>query len=491
MATTAAPGGISGMTERQKSLAFFTLITALVLEIVDVTIINTALPAMQADFAARGQDLGGSTAQWIAAGYSLAFGLLLILGGRLGDLFGGRAMFLAGVAGFTLASVLCGVAADPQLLIAARVAQGAAGAVMAPQVMAVIQILYDPVERIGRLAWFGVIGGLAGIAGPVIGGLLISADIAGLGWRTVFLINLPIGLAALAAGWRFLPRGAQHKGGRIDVAGTLAFGIALAAMLVPLVRGEHGGLDRGSALLLGLSPFLLWAAWRGLVRRAAAGRPVILDPALLDDGLFRTGALIGLVFAAANTGFLFVFAHALQSRLGYTPLQTGLIHIPFSAGVMLGMGFLGRRYLARMGKWLLVGAAFALFVADIATFGWIAAGGPGLGLLLPALLLAGVGMGTMSGPVSPIALARVDRRHAGAASGILKTVLQMGGAFGIALVGSAYFALGGPDPAGGPEGVLAALGVILLLLGGCLVLALSLPSVIFAPAAPSQAPQTR
>ncbi|MFN3469724.1 MAG: MFS transporter, partial [Novosphingobium sp.] len=181
----------------------------------------------------------------------------------------------------------------------------------------------------------------------------------------------------------------------------------------------------------------------------------------------------------------------LQSRLGYTPLQTGLIHIPFSAGVMLGMGFLGRRYLARMGKWLLVGAAFALFVADIATFGWIAAGGPGLGLLLPALLLAGVGMGTMSGPVSPIALARVDRRHAGAASGILKTVLQMGGAFGIALVGSAYFALGGPDPAGGPEGVLAALGVILLLLGGCLVLALSLPSVIFAPAAPSQAPQTR
>lgn len=170
---------IAGMTERQKSLAFFTLITALVLEIVDVTIINTALPAMQADFAARGQDLGGDTAQWIAAGYSLAFGLLLILGGRLGDLFGGRAMFLAGVGGFTVASALCGMASDPGLLVAARVLQGAAGAIMAPQVMAVIQILYDPVERIGRLAWFGVIGGLAGIAGPILGGLLIAADIAG------------------------------------------------------------------------------------------------------------------------------------------------------------------------------------------------------------------------------------------------------------------------------------------------------------------------
>lgn len=478
---------IAGMTERQKSLAFFTLITALVLEIVDVTIINTALPAMQADFAARGQDLGGSAAQWIAAGYSLAFGLLLILGGRLGDLFGGRAMFLTGVAGFTVASALCGMAADPQLLIAARVMQGAAGAVMAPQVMAVIQILYDPVERIGRLAWFGVIGGLAGIAGPIIGGLLISADIAGLGWRTVFLINLPIGIAAFVAGWRYLPREVAHKGGRIDVIGTLAFGAALAAMLFPLVRGEHAGLDTGSLLLLAASPFLMWAAWRGLVGRARAGRPVIFPPELIHNRLFRTGALIGLVFSAANTGFLFVFAHALQSRLGYSPLQTGLVHIPFSAGVMIGMGFLGRRYLAKAGKWVMVCASLALVVSNSAAFAWIAWGGPGLPLLLPALLLAGVGMGTLSGPVSPVALARVDRSHAGAASGILKTVLQMGSAFGIALVGSAYFALGGPVAALGPGGVYAALGVILVLLAGCLALALSLPDQIFAPQPSSQA----
>jgi EmrB/QacA subfamily drug resistance transporter len=474
------------MTERQKSLAFFTLITALVLEIVDVTIINTALPAMQADFAARGQPFGGSAAQWIAAGYSLAFGLLLLLGGRLGDLFGGRAMFLTGVAGFTSASVLCGVAGDPQLLIAARVAQGAAGAIMAPQVMAVIQILYDPVERIGRLAWFGVIGGLAGIAGPIIGGLLISADIAGLGWRTVFLINLPIGLAALVAGWRYLPREVEHKGGRIDVIGTLAFGAALAAMLVPLVRGEHAGFDGASMALLAASPFVMWAAWRGLVRRAHAGRPVILDPALLDDSLFRTAALIGLIFAAANTGFLFVFAHAMQSRLGYSPLETGLVHIPFSAGVMIGMGFLGRKYLAQMGKWVMVYASVALLVANGATLAWIASDGPGLALLLPALLLAGIGMGTLSGPVTPVALARVERRHAGAASGILKTVLQMGGAFGIALVGSGYFALGGPDATAGAAGIYAAIAVIVVLLLVCLGLALSLPGEIFAPVAPSQ-----
>lgn len=470
---------IAGMTERQKSLAFFTLIIALVLEIVDVTIINTALPAMQADFAARGQDLGGGAAQWIAAGYSLAFGLLLVLGGRLGDIFGGRAMFLAGVAGFTLASVLCGVAADPTLLIAARVGQGAAGAIMAPQVMAVIQILYDPVERIGRLAWFGVIGGLAGIAGPILGGLLIAADIAGLGWRAVFLINLPIGLAALVAGWRFLPREVTHKGGRIDVVGTLAFGAALAAMLVPLVQGEHAGFDTASLVLLCASPLLLWAAWAGLNRRARAGRPVIFDPELMADPLFRTGALIGLIFSAANTGFLFVFAHALQSRLGYSPLQTGLVHIPFSAGVMLGMGFLGRRYLARAGKWMLVCSSALLIFAYSGALVWIAAGGPGLALLLPALLLSGVGMGTLSGPVSPVALARVDRRHAGAASGILKTVLQMGSAFGIALVGSAYFTLGGPDATLGTGGMLAAIAVIVVLLAGCFALALSLPSRIF------------
>jgi len=477
---------IAGMTERQKSLAFFTLITALVLEIVDVTIINTALPAMQADFAARGQDLGGSAAQWIAA---ISLGVTVVwdaITRVLGDLFGGRAMFLTGVFGFTVASALCGMAADPQLLIAARVMQGAAGAVMAPQVMAVIQILYDPVERIGRLAWFGVIGGRAGIAGPIIGGLLISADIAGLGWRTVFLINLPIGIAAFVAGWRYLPREVAHKGAKIDVIGTLAFGAALAAMLFPLVRGEHARIDTGSMVLLAASPLLMWAAWAGLNRRARAGKPVIFDPELLHNRLFRTGALIGLIFSAANTGFLFVFAHALQSRLGYSPLQTGLVHIPFSAGVMIGMGFLGRRYLAKMGKWVMVGASLALIVADVASLGWIALGGLGLPLLMPALLLAGVGMGCLSGPVSPVALARVDRRHAGAASGILKTVLQMGSAFGIALVGSAYFALGGPVVAMGASGIYAALGVILVLLAGCLALALSLPDQIFAPEASSQ-----
>ena len=303
----------------------------------------------------------------------------------------------------------------------------------------------------------------------------------------MFLINLPIGIAAFTAGWRYLPREIAHKGAKIDVIGTLAFGAALAAMLFPLVRGEHAGLDAASLALLAASPLLMWAAWAGLNRRARAGRPVIFDPELLHNGLFRTGALIGLIFSAANTGFLFVFAHALQSRLGYSPLQTGLVHIPFSAGVMLGMGFLGRRYLAKMGKWVLVSAALALVVADTATLSWIAWGGPGLPLLLPALLLAGVGMGCLSGPVSPVALARVDRRHAGAASGILKTVLQMGSAFGIALVGSAYFALGGPELAMGSSGIYAALAVILVLLVGCLVLALSLPGQIFAPEASSQA----
>ncbi|MDT0507303.1 MFS transporter [Novosphingobium sp. MMS21-SN21R] len=485
------PQTIDGMTGRQKSLAFFTLITALVLEIVDVTIINTALPAMQTDFAARGQDLGGGAAQWIAAGYSLAFGLLLLLGGRLGDLFGGRAMFLLGVSGFTLASAMCGLAISPETLIAARVAQGASGAIMAPQVMAVIQILYDPVERIGRLAWFGVIGGLAGILGPILGGLLIAADVAGLGWRSVFLINLPIGLAALAAGWRYLPREVAHKGGRIDLIGTLAFGAALAAMLFPLVRGEHAGFDGVSIAILAASPLLMWAAWRSLVRRARTGGPVIFPPELGANRLFRTAASISLVFSAANTGFLFVFAHALQARLGYSPLQTGLVHIPFSAGVMIGMGFLGRRYLAKAGKWVMVCAAVALLIADGAALGWIAAGGPGLPLLIPALLLAGIGMGTLSGPATPVALARVDRAHAGAASGILKTVMQMGGAFGIALIGSAYFSLNGPVAASGPDGMFAAIAVIEVLLTVCLLLALSLPAQIFPAKPASQASQTQ
>lgn len=455
---------LGAMTPRQRSLAFFTLVVALVLEIVDLTVVNTALPAIQRDFGG-----GAAQAQWVAAGYSLSFAVLLILGGRLGDLFGPRAAFLGGVGGFTAASLLCGAAADLDQLVAARILQGATGAIMAPQVMALIQHLYDPVERIGRLSWFGVIGGLSAIAGPILGGLLIAADLWGLGWRAVFLINGPVGAGAVLAGLRLLPRPVPGARPRIDLLGTATFGTALAALLFPLIRGERLAWGWPALLSLAAGLALAVAGWRGLKRRAARGGAMIFDPALLRNRLFRQGLALALCFTAANTGFLFIFAYALQRGLGYSPLEAGLIHAPFSAGVMVGIGVIGRRFLQRAGKRVLVaGVAFMVLFCG-AALGWVAAGGPELLLLAPALVGGGLGMGMLSGPIPPVTVARVDRAHAGAASGLLKTVQQVGAATGVALAGSAYFAAGVP----------AALVVVEALLLVCGVLALRLPEKIF------------
>lgn len=471
-----SPLALSTITDRQKSLAFFTLIVALVLEIVDLTIVNTALPVIQADF-------GGNAAyaQWTVAGYSLSFAMLLLLGGRLGDLYGGRAMFLLGVGGFTLASIACGAANSPQQLVTARILQGAAGAIMAPQVLAMMQLLYTPVERIGRLAWFGVIGGLAAIAGPIIGGALISADLFGLGWRSIFLINGPIGVAALIAGVRFLPRAAPSKRGRVDVLGSLTFGLALGGLLIPLIRGERLSWNWESIVSFVAAMVLTLVGWKSLKRRKAIGRPIIFDPALMAIPIFRQALIIATCFSAASTGFLFVFAYGLQSQLGYSPFATGLIHLPFGAGVMFGIAFIGRRFLARAGKLILaIGAVIMATAATLAII-WIFSGGPGIELLLPVLVVAGIGMGMMSGPIPPITVSRVNRADAGAASGILKTVQQSGAAIGVALAGSAYFALQ-------DFGLIAAIAIIDIILIACVWLALALPDDIFtAPSATSGA----
>ena len=245
------------MTPRQKTLALLTLVVALVLEIVDLTIVNTALPAIQADFGGDAQ-----ASQWIVAGYSLAFALLLMAGGRMGDSFGYRRMFLWGVAGFTLSSVLCGVAGSGTELVLARLLQGATGAMMAPQFMALMQVLFEPLERVSKLAMFGVIGGLAAIIGPIIGGILIAADAFGLGWRLIFLINVPVGALAMISGWLYLPETRSRRPAGYDVSGIVIFGLAIAALLWPLVRGNHGAPSAAEWTLLAAAAPLGWLGWR-------------------------------------------------------------------------------------------------------------------------------------------------------------------------------------------------------------------------------------
>jgi EmrB/QacA subfamily drug resistance transporter len=460
----------SGLTERQKSLAYLTLMVALVLEIVDVTIVNTALPVIERDFGAA-----AAQAQWVAAGYSLAFALLLMLGGRLDDSLGYRRLFVGGVGGFTLASILCGLSAGPVQLIAARVLQGSAGAMMAPQVMALVQILFEPMERVAKLAWVGVIGGLSAICGPILGGLLIHADLFGLGWRSVFLINAPVGLFAMAVGLRLLPDTRSTSARGVDVGGTVLFAAAMASLLFPLVRGADFGWQAWHFALLAASPVLLALVWRRTRTRAGKGQPALFAPELFAEPQFAIGLAIALLFGAATGGFLFVFAFGAQKLLGYSPLQTGLLHIPFSAGVMLGIAFLGRKLLMSHGKWVLVLGAGCMAAFAGGSLGWIGLASPWV-WALPCLALAGTGMGMTNGPLTPVILARVDTRHAGAASGLIKTVQELGMALGIAIVGTAFFA---GAPRGEIGAVWPAIAAMEVLLAACLILATRLPGRLF------------
>ena len=459
------------MTSRQKNLALITLIVAVVLEVVDLTIVNTALPAIAADFGAKAEAV-----QWIVAGYALAFALLLMAGGRLGDTYGYRPVFLWGVTGFTLASMACGLARTSEELVAARLLQGAAGAVMSPQAMALMQVLFEPLERVSKLALFGLVGGLASIAGPIIGGILIDADIMGLGWRLVFLINLPVGILALVSGWYFLPDRRSTRPSGADIPGMVLFGMAVLGLLWPLTRTQAGWGWRELASLACAAP-LFFLGWGHVARRVSTQRPALFDPSLLAIAPFRIGLAISVAFAAANAGFLLTFAFGLQAERGQTPLTTGLLHMPFGLGAMVGIAVLGRNFLPKYGKWVLVAGGS---VMAIGAGGVIAGIGPlalSWTMLAPLLLLTGMGMGALSGCIAPISVAQVDRDHAGAASGLLKTAQQLGAALGIAVAGSVYFAWDGMLGFPASSGAFLAIGLLLAL---CIAFATALPERIFA-----------
>lgn len=458
------------LTRRQQNLALVTLIVAVVLEIVDLTIVNTALPAITADFGAKAEAV-----QWIVAGYALSFALLLMAGGRLGDSFGYRRMFLWGVAGFTLASVACGLARSAEELVAARMAQGAAGAIMSPQALALMQVLFSPLERVSKLALFGLVGGLASIAGPILGGLLIEANLFGLSWRLIFLINLPVGLFALISAWYFLPDRRSSRPAGFDAGGMALFGAAVLALLWPLTRAEAGWGWREPLVLALALPLFAWG-WKHVAKRVAAKRAALFDPTLLTIPAFKLGLGISIAFAAANAGFLLAFAFALQSERGETPLMTGLLHMPFGLGAMIGIAVLGRNFLPRYGKWVMVAGGATMTLSSAAVLAGIGVLALPWQALAPLLILAGLGMGSLSGCIAPVSVSRVDRDHAGAASGLLKTAQQLGGALGIALAGSVYFAWRGNAQVPPSLATVAVVGTLLIV---CVVLASRLPDRIF------------
>lgn len=464
--------GVAQLLGYRRRLAFTTVILALVLEIVDTTIVNTALPAIQ-----HGLRASESATQWVVTGYFLMFAILLVAGGRLGDLYGYRRLFLCGVGAFTLASLACGLAPDATTLVAARFAQGAAAAAMAPQMIALVQLMYSPLERVARLAVFGLVGGLAAIGGPILGGLLIAANPAGLGWRAVFLINLPIGIMALVAGAALLPPGRSPHALRLDPVGTLLLGAALLALLVPAIEGRVLGWPWWSITLPFVSVLLAIAFWQHSVRRTARVGSALIAPELFAAPTFRLGLTITVLFATATNGFLLVLSMVLQRGLGMTALQTALLHLPFGLGVMAGIALIGPRVLPRVGGWLLIAGALTMALGLAGTAAAVSVA-PLPGLIALTLTISGIGMGCIAGPLGPVTLARVDRGHAGVAGGMHNGAQQIGGALGAAVIGSLFFTV--LDLGNARHAFAAAVALDIALLGGVALFARALPQAIFA-----------
>jgi EmrB/QacA subfamily drug resistance transporter len=417
-------------------LVFFVVITANIMDLMDATIVNVAGPSIR-------NALGGSAAtlQWLAAGYTLAFAVFLVTGARLGDMFGRRRMFLIGSAGFTLMSAACAIAPDPAVLILFRVLQGSFGALMIPQGFGMLKEVF-PEEEMGKVfAWFGPMMGLSMLAAPILAGGLVEANLWGIGWRLVFLINVPIGIATLIGAVRVLPRTVSHPGIRLDTVGMVLVGIALTAIIYPLIQGRPDGWPLWTFLslaggLVALAAFVVW-------ERRLKGDPLV-EPKLLANRTYVSGLAVMLAYFGAFGGLLLCVSLFVQLGEGFSPIHAGLTLIPMVVGMIAGMG-VGQALVARLGRHLLhigvVGLAAGAVVLALTVSG---AASASTWDLTPGLVLIGLGAGMSFGQLFDFILAGVEMDVVGSASGVLEAVQQLSSALGVAVLGTVFFsAFGG------------------------------------------------
>ena len=401
----------------------------------DIWAVNVAAPSLQRDL-----HVSDAALQLIVGGYAFMYASGMVTGGRLGDLFGYRRMFMIGVVSFAAASLLCGLAQSSTELVVARLFQGLTGAAMVPQVLALITATFPARERSRALAWFGVTMGLGFVSGQILGGGLIQADIAGLGWRTIFLVNVPVGVAALIASALVVPAAWGQRRPRLDPLGALGVSASLALALVPLTLGRDEGWPTWTwvSLAAALPVLALTLAWeRRLARRG--GQP-LLDLPLFRDRAFSAGLLVnfGLVFFFGS--FMFVLTLLLQAGLDQSPLQAGIEALPLAA-TFTTMSILSPRVQARLGSRAVTLGALITTIGTIALAytgaryhgqltGWD---------LAPATALIGLGQGISMPLLIGTVLTHVRPERAGAAAGILTTTQQFGAASGIAVIGAVFY----------------------------------------------------
>lgn len=434
--THSAQHHASKFTHRERTIALVVVALAFVMDLLDNTIVNIAIPSIQANLGAS-----YSAIQWLIAGYSLAFAVLLITGGRLGDVVGYKKLFLIGVGGFTFASLLSGVAWNTETLIIARLIQGGFAALMVPQVMSLMQVMFKPSERGKVMGLFGALAGVAASLGPIVGGILISLNIAGLDWRPIFLINIPIGVFALIAAIRYLPDGKSPHPLKLDIFGTFIIILALFLIVFPLIQGRELGWPLWTFIMMVAAlPVFVFFAWWQKAKERKDNSPLVV-PALFKIKTFVTGIVINLIFEGAMLGVFLPLTLILQVGLGYSVIKAALTGLPIAIGISLTMILISQRLIAKIGRYVMpvgtVVMALGLTVYYLTLQHYTLETTPWQ--LVPGLLLTGVGMALIMTPMFSIVLSDVDPKNAGSASGVLNAVQQLGGAIGVALIGVIFF----------------------------------------------------
>ena len=414
------------------------LLSAMFMAMFDYFVVNVAAPSLQHDLGATESGI-----ELVVGGYGFAYASGLITGGRLGDLFGHRRLFLIGMLAFTAASLLCGLAGSPALLVTARILQGATAAAMVPQVLALINVMFPPHERARAMAAFGGVIGVGAVAGQVLGGVLLDANLFGWGWRTIFYINVPIGLAAAALAARWLPGHERRGGTRLDPVGAVGISAALALILVPISLGrpEHWPLwtwiSLGAAIPVAAS--VLWYE----ARLGRSGGAPVLNVELLKERVFAAGMVIAGLYLTFFAGFMLCLTLLLQNGLGLSPLRAGLAFTP------LGLAFATSSWLARrFGRRVVtVGAAVSL-TGLLLTVGTLALRGDhtSAAWLIPGMIVVGFGNGLALPSIIGAVLLRIPAPQAGMAAGALTTVQQFGNATGVTVLGTIFFSVLGSAP---------------------------------------------
>ncbi|WP_131736811.1 MFS transporter [Actinomadura roseirufa] len=413
------------------------------LTVLDYFITNVAIPTIETDL-----DASHAQTQLVVIGYGVTFTAGMITGGRLGDLYGRRRLFTLGMLGFTIASALCAVAQSADTLVAFRVLQGGAASLMVPQVLGILGVVYTGAARARAFVVYGLVIGIAGVFGQVIGGALISVDVAGLDWRSIFLINVPVGAVALALIPRVIPESRSPEGGRLDLVGAVLATATLAAIVYSLVQGQERDWPLWSWLLLAAAVPLGAVFIAHQRRRTRQGLSPLIDLELFRSRAFSVGLVGMLTYFLAMGSFFFLLALYLQQGRSLSPIEAGVVFLTLGAGYF-GSSLLSMKLAARLGHRLYAAGPLTLaagYALTGLTASWLGTEGH-ISWIIAPLIISGVGMGMTTGPLTGAVLAGAAPEHAAAASGVTNTVQEGGVAIGVAIVGAVFFpALGNAAP---------------------------------------------